>query len=114
MIEDFLIGTGVDGYLEIDQRAGMELSELKRRFGSRITFLGNMDCGEVLSFWAPERIAEETVRCLRDGDGVHGGHIFCASNAITTSVPVQNYLAMLHAYQDWFGLPRFQLSGGVS
>ncbi len=103
VIEDFLIGCNVDGYLEIDMRAGMDLAKLKKEYGASITFLGNMDCGEILSFNTPEQIRKYTIKCLEDGMG-DGGHIFCASNAITDSVPLCNYIAMVNAYNEFFGL----------
>ncbi len=104
VIEDFLIATGVDGYLEIDSHAGMDLPRLKACFGDRITFYGNMDCGQVLSFATPAEVRSETHAILRAGWG-KGGHIFCASNAITASVPLANYAAMANAYREFFGLP---------
>ena len=103
VIEDFLIGCGVDAYLEIDMGAGMDLGRLHRRYGGRITFLGNMDCGRVLSFCTPEEIAKVTGEIL-DAGGKAGGHIFTTSNAITASVPLQNYMAMVNAYRERWGL----------
>lgn len=110
VIEDFLIGCGVDGYLEIDANAGMSLKELKAAYGGRITFFGNMDCGQSLSFCTAEEIRQLTYRCLEEGSG-RGGHVFCASNAITGSVPVENYMAMVNAYKDFFSLPRINVGG---
>jgi hypothetical protein len=101
---DFLAGCGVDAYLEIDMGAGMDLAELRRRYGGRFTFLGNMDCGRILSFSSPEEIARVT-REILDAGGNGGGHIFTASNAITSSVPTANYLAMVNAYRETFDLP---------
>jgi uroporphyrinogen-III decarboxylase len=104
VIDDFLTGCGVDAYLEIDMGAGMDLGRLQRQFGGRITFLGNMDCGRVLSFCTPEEIAKVTAEIL-DAGGDAGGHIFTTSNAITASVPPENYLAMVNAYRGRYGLP---------
>ncbi len=103
VIDDFLVGAGVDGYLEIDLHAGMDLKRLKDRYGARITFLGNMDCGNTLSFASPEQIREAAVRCLEEGMG-DGGHVFTASNAITDSVPIGNYFAMVNAYRSYFNM----------
>jgi hypothetical protein len=103
VIEDFLIGCEVDGYIEIDIRAGMDLKELKKRFGKSITFLGNLDCGNLLSFGTPEQVEEHTKKCLEDGFG-NGGHILCCSNAITETVPLANYLAVYKAYREFFGI----------
>jgi uroporphyrinogen-III decarboxylase len=105
VIEDFLIGCEVDGYLEIDMHAGMDLRRLKQAYGDRITFLGNLDCGNTLSFGSTEEVRRHVTECLQAGQG-NGGHILCASNAITASVPLENYLSLVNAYRDFFGLPR--------
>ena len=108
VIEDFLLECKVDGYLEIDTHAGMDLSRLKKRFGDRTTFYGNLDCGNVLSFSSAEQICRHVEECLTAGMG-NGGHILCAGNAITASVPIENYFAMLNAYRRFFGLDELGL-----
>lgn len=109
VIGDFLDGCGVDAYLEIDMGAGMDLRRLRAGFGTRITFMGNMDCGRILSFSTPEEIRRATLDILEAGGGGAGGHIFTASNAITSSVPLENYLAMVNAYRERFGLERISM-----
>ncbi|MFC1452654.1 uroporphyrinogen decarboxylase family protein [Verrucomicrobiota bacterium] len=111
VIEDFLFGCEVDGYLEIDMHAGMDLAELKKRHGERVTFYGNLDCGNVLSFGTPEAVRAHTISCIEAGFG-RGGHILCASNAITASVPLENYMAVVGAYRDMFGLPELDITSG--
>ncbi len=105
VIEDFLFGCEVDAYLEIDLHAGMDLRRLKTAYGDRITFYGNLDCGNILSFGTPDAVRRHVIECLEAGMG-RGGHILCASNAITASVPPGNYLALLAAYRGFFSLPR--------
>ena len=108
VLEDFLFGCEVDGYLEIDAFAGMDLKRLKDAYGDRVTLYGNLDCGNMLSFGSPDEVRRITQKCLEDGLG-SGGHILCASNAITSSVPLENYLAMVNAYRDLFGLSRLEI-----
>jgi uroporphyrinogen decarboxylase len=108
VIDDFLLGCEVDAYLEIDDGAGMDLRRLKERFGARITCYGSLDCGRVLSFATPDEVRSYTIGCLEAGLG-DGGHILCASNAITGSVPLDNYLAVIEAYRDFWGLPKLVL-----
>jgi len=108
VIEDFLIGCEVDGYLEIDRFAGMDLARLKQSYGDRVTLYGNLDCGNMLTYGTPEEIRRDTIQCLEAGQGA-GGHILCASNAITASVSVENYLAVVRAYREFFGLPSIAL-----
>jgi len=107
VIDDFLIASEVDGYLEIDLHAGMDLPRLKARFGDRITFFGNLDCGNVLSFSSPDEVRRHVVDCLDAGRPT--GHVLCASNAVTESVPLANYLAVVAAYRDYFRLPPLSL-----
>ncbi len=108
VIEDFLFGCEADGYIEIDLHAGMDLVRLKSLYGDRTTLLGNIDCGTTLSFASPEEVAAQTIACIEAGLG-NGGHILTASNAITASVPLVNYLAMVNAYRDYFNLERLRL-----
>jgi hypothetical protein len=108
VIDDFLLGCEADAYLEIDLGAGMDLARLKRLYGDRVTFLGNMDCGRILSFASPAEVEQVTLGILESGWG-GGGHIFTASNAITASVPPANYLAMVNAYRGRFGLEKLTL-----
>jgi len=107
VIEDFLLGCEVDAYLEIDQGAGMDLARLQARFGGRVAFYGNLDCGALLSFGTPEEVRLATLRCLDEGGGA--GHVLCASNAITATVPLANYLAVVAAYRERYGLPAFSV-----
>ena len=106
VIDDFLLGCEVDGYLEIDMQAGMDLRRLKAVYGKRVTLYGNVDCGTLLSFASPDEVRRQTLDCIDAGWG-DGGHILCVNNAITASVPLQNYLALVDAYRERFGLPRF-------
>ena len=108
VIDDFLLGCGVDGYAEIDFHAGMDLGRLKAAYGDRITLYGNLDCGNVLSFGSPDEVRRHTLECLAAGWG-NGGHVLCVSNAITASVPLGNYLAVVGAYRERFGLPAVSL-----
>lgn len=106
VIDDFLLGCEVDGYLEIDMQASMDLRRLKAVYGKRVTLYGNVDCGTLLSFASPDEVRRQTLDCIDAGWG-DGGHILCVNNAITASVPLQNYLALVDAYRERFGLPRF-------
>ena len=108
VLDDFLFGCEVDGYLEIDLHAGMDLGKLKNISNGRITLYGNLDCGNILSFGSREDVRRHTRACLESGLG-DGGHILCASNAITASVPLDNYLTVIHTYRDMFGMGKFEL-----
>ncbi|MBU7004281.1 MAG: hypothetical protein HXS50_01845 [Theionarchaea archaeon] len=94
IIDDYLRNSGVDGMMEIQVTAGMDLDELKGRFGDRISFTGSVDCQYTLTTGAPRDAAHETRRAI-DSLSPGGGHILCSSNSIHAGVKPGNYLAML-------------------
>jgi len=49
-------------------------------------------------------VRRHVIDCLEKGAG-NGGHILCASNAITAGIPLRNYLTVVDAYRDFFALP---------
>lgn len=102
IIEDFLTGTGADGYEEIEKAVGMELKPLKEKFGNKICFLGNIDCRHTLCSGTIEDIEKETVECIEAGLG-NGGHILMSSNSIHDGVKPENYIAMIIAHREYFG-----------
>jgi len=101
IIDDFLIGTHVDGFGEIDKAAGMDLSRLKREYGERICFVGNLDIRWTFTMGTPEDCRKEMIRCIQDGWG-NGGHVICTSNLVHKDVKPENYLAALDAYHEYF------------
>lgn len=101
IIDDFLIGTHVDGFGEIDKAAGMGLKRLKRGYGDRICFVGNLDIRWAFTGGTPEACKREIIKCIEAGWG-KGGHIICTSNLVHKDVKPENYLAAIDAYHEYF------------
>ena len=59
-IFDDFIETGVDAYNPLEAKAGMDVVELRRRYGHRIGFCGNMD----VLLWANGSDEESRPRCF--------------------------------------------------
>jgi uroporphyrinogen decarboxylase len=76
---------------------GMNAAELKRDFGSVLTFMGGVDTQQVL----PHGTVDEVRRATRElidvmtGDG--GGYVLAASHTIPPETPIENIFAM---YQE--------------
>lgn len=102
IIDDFLLGTNVDGYEEIDKAAGMEIPLLKERFGDRITLVGNVDCRWLLTQGKPEAVKEAVKRCLDEGGGKR--HILMTSNVVHRGVKPENFMAYLEGYREYYGI----------
>jgi len=57
-ILDMIVDTGIDCLDPIEPQAGMDIGEIKEKYGHRIAVAGNVDCGELLSIllmptWSP-------------------------------------------------------------
>lgn len=101
ILDDFLINTHVDGFGEIDVAAGMDLARLKREYGDRICFVGNLDIRWTFTSGTPEDCRKAMIKCIKDGWG-NGGHIICTSNIVHKDVKPENYLSAIDAYREYF------------
>ena len=90
---DFWIESGIHCLDPIDPSAGLDLGEMKRKFGDRIAIKGNVDCAGVLQFGTPDEVSAAVRECLAQGGG--SGHILSSSNTIHRGVKPENYRAML-------------------
>jgi uroporphyrinogen decarboxylase len=95
-ILDMIVETGVDAINPLEPVAGMDIGEVKRRYGDRVCLIGNIDCGELLSRGTPQQVTrtvQDTIRQAAPG----GGYIMSSSNTIHSSVKPENYRAMIDA-----------------
>lgn len=101
---DMIVDSGIDCLDPIDPVAGMDLAEMKQKYGDRITLKGNVDCAQTLTFGSVEETIEETKNCLRVAAS-GGGYILSSSNSIHSAVKPENYIAMLDTLKDYGTYP---------
>jgi hypothetical protein len=87
IFEDF-IEIGVDAYNPLEFKAGLDVVELRRRFGHRLGFCGNMD----VQLWAAanrEELKAAVLTKLNAAKG--GGFIFQSDHSVPGNVPGASY-----------------------
>ncbi len=100
IIEDYLINSGVDGMMEIQTTAGMNLEKLKELYGDKICFTGSVDCQFTLVHGSPQQVQEETIKVIRVlSPG--GGHILSSSNSIHSGVKPENFFTMIQTARKY-------------
>ncbi|UCG23581.1 MAG: hypothetical protein JSW55_15765 [Chloroflexota bacterium] len=99
-IMDLIIDSGIDCLDPIEPIAGMDLGEVKEKYGHRVALKGNVDCAELMTFGRPEMVVEATKVALSQGMP-GGGYILSSSNSIHSSVKPENYAAMLQTLNDY-------------
>ncbi|MBI4531722.1 MAG: hypothetical protein HY709_09365 [Candidatus Latescibacteria bacterium] len=103
-ILDMMVEAGIDALDPIEPAAGMDIGEVKNRYGDRVAVIGNVDCSFVLTDGTPDEVreaAKETIAKASPG----GGHILASSNSIHPAVKPENYRAMLEAAEEFGGYP---------
>jgi len=100
----FFVESGIDGYAAIEPRAGMDIGYLKKTYGERLTFVGNVDCAMTLVYGSVADVVAETRNVIRAA-GPGGGLVLASSNSIHPGVPLSNYMAMLEAARRYGGYP---------
>lgn len=94
VMED-IIGCGFDGLNPIEPKA-MDITTVKREYGSRISILGNIDLGYTLTRGTPQEVREEVRQRIHDlAPG--GGYAVASSNSVPEYVPLANFNAMREA-----------------
>jgi hypothetical protein len=89
-----MIEAGVDGFQAIEPGAGMDIVQLKRDYGDRLTLIGNVDCATVLVDGPVEAVRSQTEQIIRAA-APGGGFLLSTSNSVHPGVKPEYYLAML-------------------
>jgi len=84
-IIDMILDTGIHGLHPIDPNAGMDLGEIKKKYGHRVCLVGNVDCAYTLTWGTIEEVREDVKRCIRQA-ARGGGYICMSSNSIHSAV----------------------------
>jgi uroporphyrinogen decarboxylase len=103
-ILDMIVETGVDAINPLEPVAGMEISEVKKKYGDKVCLIGNIDCGDLLCLGRPEDVEKEVIRCIRAAGG-KGGFILSSSNSISSAVNPENFLKMIEAGKKYGKYP---------
>lgn len=99
-IIDMIIDSGIDCLDPIDPQAGMDLGEVKAKYGARVALKGNVDCAQLMTFGAPDEVVEATKHALKQGMP-GGGYILSSSNSIHSAVKPENYAAMMRTLREF-------------
>ena len=97
-----LIECGVDAYNPLEAKAGLDVVELRRQFGPRWAFNGNIDVA-VLAGGDREAIRREVLRKLNAAKG--GGFIFQSDHSVPSNMAPDDYLYALELCREFGQYP---------
>jgi uroporphyrinogen decarboxylase len=87
-----LIEAGVRCLQPLESKASMDVFELKRQYGGKLVFMGNVDFSEIAK---GEHEAEEEIR-LKVGRGkIGGGYIYHSDHSVPPTISLDTYRRVL-------------------
>ena len=101
IFEDF-IEIGLDAYNPLEAKAGMDVIDLRRKYGHRIAFCGNMNVID----WAHasrEELKAIVLRKLNAAKG--GGMIFQSDHSVPSNVSAENYEYVVNLVREYGQYP---------
>ena len=98
-----IIECGFDGLNPIEPKA-MDILEIKRKYGSRISLIGNIDLIYTLTRGTPEEVRAEVRQRIHDlAPG--GGYAVASANSFPEYVPLANFNALREATFEYGRYP---------
>ncbi len=86
-----------DALHSLDPQGGVDIAEVKRRYGDRMCLIGNVNCA-ALQTGGPAEI-EASVRCALEHGMPGYGYIFSTSNCVYTGLPLERYEFMVDLWK---------------
>ena len=100
---DDIVDCGFDGLNPIEPKA-MDINEVKKKYGTRISLLGNIDLIYTLTRGTPEEVRVEVRRRIHDlAPG--GGYAVASANSLPEYVPLANFNALREATFEYGRYP---------
>jgi uroporphyrinogen decarboxylase len=101
---DMIAEIGVDGLHALQPTAQNDIREIKKRYGKKLTLIGNVDIARLLPYGSPWEV-DQAVRGLVREVGRDGGYILSTCNGIMEDVPVENAITMHLACEKYGRYP---------
>jgi uroporphyrinogen decarboxylase len=101
IFEDY-IEIGIDGYNPLEAKAGLDVVDLRRKYGHQMAFCGNMNVIE----WAdctPEELRGIVLRKLNAAKG--GGLIFQSDHSVPSNVSAENFEYVVNLVREYGQYP---------
>jgi uroporphyrinogen decarboxylase len=99
-----LVDAGISGLNPIERTSGMDLGDIKTKYGNRVCLLGNVDNKKVLTEGTREQVEQDVKSRIRAA-GRGGGYVLVSDNSWHCGVRVDNAKMMISAARKWGKYP---------
>ena len=91
-----IMSTGIQGLHPIERDAGMDLAEIKAKYGKQVCIFGNVDNKRALTHGTPETIDAMVRECIRVA-APGGGYCLGSDHSVHDDIPNENVFALYEA-----------------
>ncbi len=95
-ILDQLVAANPHALHSLDPQGGVDIAEVKRRYGDQLCLIGNVKCSALDS--GSDTDVRESARYALQNGMPGGGYIFSTSNCVYTGMPLSKYELMLDVW----------------
>lgn len=94
-----LIEAGFDCLQPLEAKAGMDVRELKPKYGDRLSFMGNIN---VMAMYHPDpKVIEEEIRSKFEVAKVGGGYIYHSDHSVPPNVSFEQYKRVMELVRKY-------------
>ncbi|TFG59760.1 MAG: hypothetical protein E4H36_13220, partial [Spirochaetales bacterium] len=101
---DMVVDMGIDALHAMQPSASNDIRDIKKRYGRKISLIGNVDISRLLPFGTPWEI-DQNIKGLIKDVGKDGGYVLTTCNGIMQDVPVENAITMHLACEKYGHYP---------
>ena len=98
-IIDQLVQANPHALHSLDPQAGVDIAEVKRRYGKQVCLIGNVNCA-LLDTGTDEEVVASARYALENGMP-GGGYIFSTSNCVYTGMPLRRYELIQEVWRQY-------------
>ena len=88
-IMDDIMQLPISALNPVQRNAGMDIADIKRRWGDRLCLIGNISASLTLAHGKPDDVELEVLECMRDA-GPGGGYIMAPDHSYHSAIPSAN------------------------
>jgi uroporphyrinogen decarboxylase len=103
-ILDDLAGFGISALHPLQRKAGMDIEDIRKRYGTKLCLIGNIDATDTLAYGSLKAIENE-VRNTIDIAGRDGAYVLASDSDYHDGIPPKNFIAMVKAARRYGKYP---------
>ncbi len=101
---DDLVASGINGFHPVERAATMDLAKVKKRYGTKLCPIGNINNTTTMVSGTPGDVKREALECLRIA-APGGGYVLATDHSLHDDIPLANIQAYIQTAREHGSYP---------